>query len=261
MLYIGERVGTGLPPELDIAVDPLEGTNIIAKGLTGAIAVLAAAPRGCLLHAPDMYMKKIAVGPKAAGKVDLEAPAEENVLAVANALKKRPEDLTVVILDRPRHYDLISRVRSVGARIRLITDGDVAPAVATGFGGTGVDIMMGIGGAPEGVLAAAALHCLGGEMQARLWPMEEEDEARAHKMGITDLNRVLKMNDLVGCDDVIFAATGVTDSTLLRGVQYTSWGAKTNSVVMRGASGTVRFIDARHYFSRKPEYAKSCGLT
>ncbi|HHW40415.1 MAG TPA: class II fructose-bisphosphatase [Syntrophomonadaceae bacterium] len=256
MLYIGERVGTGTPPELDVAVDPLEGTNIVAKGLTGAIAVLAVAPRGCLLHAPDMYMEKIAVGPRAAGRISLDAPVEENIKAVAAALGKNVEDLTAVILDRPRHEELIRRVRQTGARIRLISDGDVAPAVAVGFEGTGVDLLIGIGGAPEGVLAAAALRCLGGEMQARLWPMDNEEEERARKMGIDDIRRVLLMDDLVKSDDVIFAATGVTDSTLLRGVIYTSWGARTHSVVMRGQTGTVRFIEARHYFSRKPTYAR-----
>jgi fructose-1,6-bisphosphatase II len=258
MLYIGEKVGSGTPPALDVAVDPLEGTNIVAKGLTGAIAVLAVAPKGCLLHAPDMYMDKIAVGPKAAGKVSLDVPVEENIKAVAGCLGKQVEDVTVVILDRPRHEELIRRVRQAGARIQLITDGDVAPAVACAFEGTGVDMMLGIGGAPEGVLAAAALRCLEGEMQARLWPMDEEDVARAEQMGISDHRRLLTMDDLARGESVIFAATGITDSTLLRGVHYTSWGARTHSVVMRGRTGTVRFIDARHYFSRKPDYALPC---
>ncbi|MGD0622531.1 MAG: class II fructose-bisphosphatase [Thermacetogeniaceae bacterium] len=255
MLYIGERVGTGAPPELDVAVDPLDGTNIVAKGLTGAITVLAVAPKGCLLHAPDMYMDKIAVGPKAVGKISLDAPVEENIKAVAGALGKQVEDITVVILDRSRHEDVIKRVRKTGARIRLITDGDLAPAVAVAFEGTGVDMMLGIGGAPEGVIAAAALRCLEGEMQARLWPMDEEDVARVEKMGIKDYKRLLTMDDLARGESVIFAATGVTDSTLLRGVHYTSWGARTHSVVMRGRTGTVRFIDARHYYARKPDYA------
>ncbi|NPV28760.1 MAG: class II fructose-bisphosphatase [Firmicutes bacterium] len=259
MLYIGEKVGAGVPPEVDVAVDPLEGTNIVAKGLTGAISVLAVAPRGCLLRAPDMYMEKIAVGPKAAGRIDLDAPVEENIKAVADALNKGVEDLTVVILDRPRHEDLIRRVRRAGSRIQLITDGDVAPAVAAAFEGTGVDMLLGIGGAPEGVLAAAALRCLGGEMQARLWPMDDDEVARARKMGITDFRRILTMDDLVKGEDVMFAATGITDSTLLRGVHYTSWGARTHSVVMRGRTGTIRFIDARHHFSRKPDYARPCS--
>lgn len=259
MLYIGEKVGAGVPPEVDVAVDPLEGTNIVAKGLTGAISVLAVAPRGCLLRAPDMYMEKIAVGPKAAGRIDLDAPVEENIKAVADALNKGVEDLTVVILDRPRHEDLIRRVRRAGSRIQLISDGDVAPAVAAAFEGTGVDMLLGIGGAPEGVLAAAALRCLGGEMQARLWPMDDDEVARARKMGITDFRRILTMDDLVKGEDVMFAATGITDSTLLRGVHYTSWGARTHSVVMRGRTGTIRFIDARHHFSRKPDYARPCS--
>ncbi|MDH7576625.1 MAG: class II fructose-bisphosphatase [Bacillota bacterium] len=258
MLYTGEKVGTGSPPEVDVAVDPLEGTNIVAKGLTGAISVLAVAPRGCLLHAPDMYMDKIAVGPKAAGKISLQASVEENIKAVAGALKKRVEDLTVVILDRPRHEELIQQARKAGARIQLISDGDVAPAVAVAFEGTGVDMLLGIGGAPEGVLAAAALRCLGGEMQARLWPMDDDDVARAGKMGITDFRRILTMDELVRGEEVVFAATGITDSTLLRGVHYTSWGARTHSVVMRGRTGTIRFIDARHLFSRKPDYARPC---
>lgn len=258
MLYIGEKVGTGVPPEVDVAVDPLEGTNIVAKGLTGAIAVLAVAPRGCLLHAPDMYMDKIAVGPSAAGKISLDAPVEENIKAVASASGKRVEDITVVILDRPRHQELIERVRSTGARIRLISDGDVAPAVAVGFEGTGVDMLMGIGGAPEGVIAAAALRCLGGEMQARLCPMNGQEEERARQMGVGDIKRILTMDDLVKSDDVIFSATGVTDSAILKGVEYTSWGARTQTLVMRGISGTIRFIDARHHFSRKPDYARPC---
>jgi fructose-1,6-bisphosphatase II len=256
MLYIGEHVGTGTPPEVDIAVDPLEGTNIVAKGLPGAISVLAAAPRGCLLHAPDMYMEKIAVGPRAAGKISIDAPVEENVKSVAAALRKKPEDLTVVILDRPRHEELIQRVRKMGVRIQLIPDGDVAPAVAVGFEESGVDMLVGIGGAPEGVIAAAALRCLGGEMQARLWPLDDEDIERARKMGIEDVRKVLTMDDLVRTDDVVFAATGITDSSLLRGVHYTSWGARTHSVVIRGLTGTVRFIEATHSFSRKPDYAR-----
>lgn len=256
MLYIGERVGTGSPPEVDVAVDPLEGTNVVAKGLTGAISVLAVAPRGCLLHAPDMYMDKIAVGPSAAGKISLDAPVEENIEVVANALGKHVEDLTVVILDRPRHEEVIQKVRKIGARIQLISDGDVAPAVAAGFENTGVDLLLGIGGAPEGVIAAAALRCLGGEMQARLCPMDDDDVIRAQKMGITDFKQILTMDDLVKGEEVMFAATGITDSPLLRGVCYTSWGARTHSVVMRGRTGTVRFIDASHLFSRKPNYAR-----
>lgn len=254
MLYIGEKVGTGNGQKLDIAVDPLEGTNIVAKGLTGAIAVLAAAPQGCLLHAPDMYMDKIAVGPAAAGKIHLEAPVTDNVRIVAEALKKSVEDVTVVILDRPRHKKIIEQVRKVGARIQLISDGDVSPAVAAAIEGSGVDMMMGIGGGPEGVLAAAALKCLGGDMQARLWPECDEEIARCKKMGIGDIKKVLTLDDLVKGDEAIFAATGITTGSLLEGVHFTSMGARTQTIVMRGKTGTVRFIDAIHRFDKKPSY-------
>ncbi len=253
MLYIGEKVGAGDGRELDVAVDPLEGTNIVAKGLTGAIAVVAIAKKGVLLHAPDMYMDKIAVGPLAAGRIHLDAPVQENLNHVAQALDKSMDDLTVVILDRPRHAKLISDVRACGARIRLISDGDVSPAVACAFEGTGVDIMMGIGGAPEGVLAAGALRCLGGEMQGRLWPENESDVARAQALGIKDVSKLLTMDDLVASDDVFFAATGITEGHLLRGVTFTAEGALTHTVVMRGKSGTVRFIEARHRFDKKPK--------
>ncbi len=259
MLYIGERVGNGENPQLDVAVDPLEGTNIVAKGMAGAIAVVAIAKKGCLLHAPDMYMDKIAVGPAAVGQISLDATVFENVSNVAKALGKSMEDITVVILDRPRHQKLIQDVRSCGARIRLITDGDVSPAVACAFEDTGVDMMMGIGGAPEGVLAAAALRCIGGEMQGRLWPENEEDVARAKALGIDDVHKLLKMDDLVSGDDVFFAATGITEGPLVRGVTFTAKGALTHTVVARGKTGTVRFIEARHSFDKKPRYAmKGC---
>lgn len=254
MLYIGEKLGTGSSPVVDVAVDPLEGTNVVAKGLTGAISVLAVAEQGCLLHAPDMYMDKIAVGPRARGCVHLDAPPEENIKNVARALNKNIEDVTVVILDRPRHEKLIKAVRKAGARIKLISDGDVSPAVAVAFDDSGVDMLMGIGGAPEGVLAAAALRCAGGEMQGRLWPEDEEDVARAKKLGIADINRLLSMDDLVKGEDVIFAATGITDGDLLRGVRYLGTKAKTHSVVMRGLTGTVRFVEAIHRFDKKPNY-------
>lgn len=240
---------------MDVAVDPLEGTNIVAKGLAGAIAVVAIGKKGSLLHAPDMYMNKIAVGPLAKGRVHLDAPVKENLANVAEALGKSMDDLTVVILDRPRHNELIRQVREAGARIRLITDGDVSPAVACAIEGTGVDMMMGIGGAPEGVLAAAALRCLGGEMQGRLWPEDEEDVKRAHKLGIQDVKKLLTMDDLVRSDDVFFAATGITEGPLLRGVHFTAQGALTHTVVMRGKTGTIRFIEARHRFDKKPAYA------
>lgn len=255
MLYIGEKVGMGVPPQVDVAVDPLEGTNVVAKGLTGAISVLAVAEHGCLLHAPDMYMDKIAVGPKAKGKIHLDAPVADNLKAVADALGKSILDLTVVILDRPRHEKLIAEVRKAGACIKLISDGDISPAVAVAFEDSGVDMLLGIGGAPEGVLAAAALKCLGGEMQARLWPTNEQEKTRALKMGIGDINRVLLMDDLVKTNDVIFAATGITDGTLLRGVRFTGNNtAVTHTLVLRGKTGTIRFIEAKHCLDRKPNY-------
>lgn len=254
MLYIGEKLGTGNPPCVDVAVDPLEGTNVVAKGLTGAISVLAVAEQGTLLHAPDMYMDKIAVGPRAVGCIDLDAPPQVNLQRIARALEKAIEDLTVVILDRPRHYDLIKAVRQAGTRIKLITDGDVSPAVAVAFPDSGVDVLMGIGGAPEGVLAAAALRCVGGEMQGRLWPEDGGDIARAQAMGVLDINRLLTMEDLVKTEDVIFAATGITDGDLLRGVRYLGDKAKTHSIVMRGLTGTIRFVEAIHRFDKKPNY-------
>jgi len=209
MLYIGEVVGAG-GVKVDIAVDPLEGTNLVAKGLPGAIAVLAIAPRGGLLHAPDMYMDKIAVGPKAAGKIDINAPVIDNLTAVAKALEREIEDLTVVILDRPRHADIIKQVRDAGARIKLIADGDVSPAINAAIEGTGVHMLLGTGGAPEGVIAAAAMKCLGGDMQGRLIPESDADIERARSMGITDINKVLTIDDLVSGDDAIFAATAIT---------------------------------------------------
>lgn len=251
MLYIGEKVGAG-GPEVDIAVDPVEGTNLIAKGLPGSIAVLATAPRGMLLHAPDMYMDKIAVGPKAAGKIDITAPVKENLKIVAASLDRKVEALTVVILDRPRHAGIIKEVREAGARIKLITDGDVSPAINAAIEGTGVHMLLGIGGAPEGVLAAAAIKCLGGDMQGRLWPENDDDIARANKMGVTDVNKVLTLDDLVKSDDVIFAATAITQGDLLNGVRFFGGGGvRTHSIVMRGTTGTVRFIDAIHHLDRK----------
>ena len=254
MLYIGERLGTGEMPELDVAVDPLEGTNIVAKGLNGAIAVVAIAKKGSLLNAPDMYMDKIADGPAAAGRIHLDASVRENLINVADALNKEMSDLTVVILDRPRHQKLIQDVRDCGARIRLISDGDVSPAVACAFEGTGIDIMIGVGGAPEGVLAAAALRCMGGEMQGRLWPENDSDIERAKALGILDVHKLLTLNDLVRSDDVFFAATGITEGHLLRGVTFTAQGASTHTIVMRGKTGTVRFIEATHCFDKKPKH-------
>jgi fructose-1,6-bisphosphatase II len=254
MLYIGERLGLGYLPEVDVAVDPLEGTNIVAKGLWNALSVVAVANRGDLLHAPDMYMQKIAVGPAAVGKVDIDAPVEDNLKAVAQALGKDMEDLVAVILDRPRHAKLIEEVRRAGARIKLISDGDVAAAINTAFPDTGVDILFGSGGAPEGVLAAVALKCLGGEIQGRLLPENEEQLERCKKMGIEDPNKVLRLDDMVKGDDAIFAATGVTDGELLRGVRYKGTTATTHSLVMRAKTGTVRFIEAKHRLEKKPNF-------
>ncbi|MHB8126325.1 MAG: class II fructose-bisphosphatase [Desulfitobacteriaceae bacterium] len=254
MLYIGERLGTGEMPELDVAVDPLEGTNIVAKGLNGAIAVVAIAKKGILLHAPDMYMDKIAVGPAAAGRIHLDASVRENLTNVAEALHKEMRDLTVVILDRPRHQKLIQEVRDCGARINLISDGDVSPAVACAFEGTGIDIMIGVGGAPEGVLAAAALRCMGGEMQGRLWPENDSDIERAKALGIQDVHKLLTLDDLVSSDDIFFVATGITEGHLLRGVTFTAQGASTHTIVIRGKTGTIRFIEGRHCFAKKPKH-------
>lgn len=252
MLYIGEKVGTGVPPEIDIAVDPLEGTNIVAKGLTGAIAVLAAAPRGSLLHAPDMYMDKIAVGPECKGRVHLDAPVKENIREVAKALDKLVSEVTVVILDRERHQGIIDEVRSAGARIKLITDGDVSPGVAAAYDSSEVDLLLGIGGAPEGVITAAALKCLGGDFQAKLWPEEESEIKRCHEMGIPNTNKIFTIDELVKTDDVIFVATGITDSFLLKGVRYLKRRAITQTIVMRNTSGTIRFIEANHSLDKKP---------
>jgi fructose-1,6-bisphosphatase II len=253
MLYIGEKLGNGYGPRVDVAVDPLEGTNIVAAGTWNALAVLAVADVGNLLHAPDMYMEKIAVGPKAVGKIDIEAPVIENLKAVAQAKNKEVEDLVVAILNRERHKKMISEIRESGARIKLLEDGDVAAAINTAFEDTGIDIMLGSGGAPEGVLAAVALKCLGGELQGKLLPQNEEELTRCKQMGIEDINRVLTMNDLVKGEDAIFAATGVTDGELLKGVQYKGNTGTTHSLVMRAKSGTVRFIEGKHSLLKKPD--------
>jgi fructose-1,6-bisphosphatase II len=254
MLFIGERVGSGEGTELDVALDPLEGTNIVAQGRANALAVVAIAEKGGFLRVPDTYMAKIAVGPKAKGAVDLSLSPEQNLHNIADAMKCYVEDLTVVILDRPRHAELIRAVRDAGARIKLIQDGDVSAAIATGFPETGVDVLLGIGGAPEGVLAAAALQCLGGDMQGHLKPRNDQEVERARKLGLKDMDRIYRIGDLAKSGDVMFAATGVTDGDLLRGVRFFGGGARTHSVVMRYRSGTVRFIEATHRFDRKPVY-------
>ena len=254
MLYIGEQLGQGGGPEVDIAVDPLEGTNIVAKGTWNAMTVLAVADRGNLLHAPDMYMDKIAVGPEAAGKIDINAPIIDNLHAVARAKGKDIGDIVACVMDRERHAKIIHEIREAGARIRLISDGDVAGAINTAFDHTGVDILFGIGGAPEGVIAAVALKCMGGDFQGRLVPGTEEELERCKKMGLADPRQVLLLQDLVKGDDCIFAATGVTDGELLKGVRFSGTKATTQSLVMRAKSGTVRFVEGQHRLERKPEF-------
>ncbi len=249
MLYIGEHVGAG-GPEVDIAVDPIEGTNLIAKGQNGAIAVMAIAEKGGLLHAPDMYMEKLCVGPRGAGAIDLNLSLTENIKNVATKMERSVEDLTIVMLDRERHYPLMNEARSLGARIRLISDGDVNPAMECCLEGSGVHMVVGIGGAPEGVLAAAALKCAGGDMQARLMPENDEEIRRCHEMGVADVSKILTLDDLVRSDDVIFAATAITQGNLLRGIDYFPGGARTHTIVMRAKTGTVRFLDTIHMDSK-----------
>lgn len=251
MLYIGEQIGDGQGEPVDIAVDPLEGTNLVAKGLPGAIAVMAVAPQGCLLHAPDMYMQKIVTGPQGRGVISLDAPIEENLQKLAERLEKPVSDLTAVVLDRPRHQELIDRIRQIGGRIRLITDGDVSPAVAACVPDSGIDLVVGTGGAPEGVIAAAAVKSLGGEMQARLWPEDDAQEERARAMGLSNPRQLLTLDDLVRGDDVLYVATAITDTDLLDGVHYGPRYCSTHSVVMRSKTGTVRFVRADHQLNRK----------
>ena len=253
MLYIGEKVGLGQAgaPKIDIALDPLEGTTITAKGLPNALAVIAMAEHGGFLNAPDVYMDKIAVGgglPE--GIVDLDKTPAQNLADVAKAKKSDVSDLVVCILDRPRHAELIAKVREAGARIMLIGDGDVSGVIATSTGDSGIDIYMGSGGAPEGVLAAAALRAIGGQIQGRLLFRNDDEKARAHKWGITDLNRKYSMLDMAK-GDVMFAATGVTSGSMLKGVRRFANGAETHSIVMRSKTGTVRWVSARHNFSIK----------
>jgi fructose-1,6-bisphosphatase II len=258
-LYTGERLGCGTEgdPEVDIAVDPLEGTNLVAKGLPGALTCVAIADKGNILHAPDMYMQKIAVGPEARGKIDLDWPVTANLKVVAAAKGKALSDLTVVILDRPRHQSIIEEVRKAGARVKLISDGDVSAALATAFPERGIDLMLGIGGAPEGVLAAAALKCMGGDFQGRLLPEDETQRQKCLDMGI-EPERKLLLEDLVGGEDCIFAASGVTDGDLLRGVRFLGNDlAMSHTVVMRAKTGTVRFVETRHNMKRS---ARATGI-
>ncbi|TET82277.1 MAG: class II fructose-bisphosphatase [Anaerolineales bacterium] len=250
MLYNGERLGTGEPPQVDIAVDPIDGTRLLALGRANSISTVAIAERGSMFDpGPIVYMYKIAVGPEAMGYIDLDAPIAENLEAVARAKSADVDDLTVIILDRPRHQQIIQQVRQAGARIRLITDGDVAGAVMTAWPESGIDMLIGIGGTPEGVLAACALKCMGGEIQGRLHPRNEEEAALAKELGY-DLEKVLNIDDLVRSDEVFFSITGITDGELVDGVKYFGEGARTHSLVMRARSGTVREIIATHRWEK-----------
>jgi fructose-1,6-bisphosphatase II len=253
-LYVGEQIGSGNGPEMEVVLDALEGTGSVASGRANALAVVALSGRGGFARLPNTYMEKIAVGPRAKGAVDLGLSPGQNLQSIADAMKCYVEDLTVVILDRPRHADLVRAVRETGARIKLIQDGDVSAAVATAFPETGVDVLMGVGGSPEAVLAAAALQCLGGDLQGRLRPQRDEEAERARKLGVRDLDQVFRIGDLASGDDLMFAATGVTDGDLLRGVRFFGGGARTHSIAMRRRSGTTRFLEATHRFDRRPDY-------
>lgn len=253
MLYIGEELGNKTGPSVDIAVDPLEGTNIVSKGHNNAVAVIAAAERGALLHAPDMYMDKIAVGKYAKGLIHIDDPIERTIDIVARANNKRVRDLTVIIQERDRHQDIIDRVIKKGARVKLFGDGDVGASIATCLPETGVDLFVGKGGAPEGVISAAAIKSLGGDMQARLAPQDEEEIERCRQMGLEDPLQHLTLDHLVKSDDAIFAATGVTEGELLDGVKFLGGDlAQTDSIVMRAKTRTVRFIKAHHHLDYKP---------
>jgi fructose-1,6-bisphosphatase II len=259
MLYIGERVGapgdptgtTAAVPEIDIAVDPLEGTNLVATGSANAITVLAASERGGLVHAPDTYMEKLCVGPLVAGHVDITRSPTENIGRIAEVLRRKTGDITIIILERPRHEALIDEVRATGARIKLISDGDLSAAISCAVQGTGVHAVMGIGGAPEGVITAAALRCLGGEIQARFRYRSDEERERGRRMGHGDEDRVYRTEDLASGDNLVFAATGVTSGDLLEGVRFFGGGARTHSLVMAYQTKTVRFVDTVHMFDRE----------
>ncbi|MEV5493696.1 class II fructose-bisphosphatase [Streptomyces bobili] len=255
MLFNGERVGDGTGPEVDIAVDPIDGTTLTAKGMPNAIAVLAATERGAMFDPSAVfYMDKLVTGPEAADFVDIDAPVSVNIRRVAKAKRATPEDVTVVILDRPRHAEIIDEIRQTGARIKLITDGDVAGSILALREGTGVDLLLGVGGTPEGIISACAVKCLGGTIQGKLWPKDDEERQRAIDAG-HDLDRVLTTEDLVTGENVFFVATGITDGELLRGVRYRSETAVTDSIVMRSKSGTVRRIDSEHRLSKLRAYS------
>jgi fructose-1,6-bisphosphatase II len=255
MLYNGEEVGDGDGPDCDVAVDPVDGTTLTAKGMTNAISVMAVADRGAMYDPSALfYMEKLVTGPAAADLVDIEAPVEHNVNAVAKAKGCSPEDVTVVVLDRPRHEDMVREIRDAGARIKFITDGDVAGAIMAARDGTGVDLLLGIGGTPEGIIAASALKCLGGVILGKLWPRNDEERQKAIDAG-HDLDRVLSTDDLVAGDNVFFVATGVTDGELLEGVRYRAGGATTHSLVMRSKSGTIRSIHSDHQLTKLRAYS------
>jgi fructose-1,6-bisphosphatase class II len=253
MLYIGEKIGVGKLPQLEIALDPLEGTTICAMGGPNAISVMAIGEPGCLLHAPDTYMMKIACGPEGKGVIDIRQTPTENLKALADAKKCRISDLTASVLDRPRHKELIEEIRAAGARIEIIGDCDITAAIATATANSGIDILFGIGGAPEGVISAAALQCLGGEFQGILKPRNQTEIDRALKMGVDDINRVFHIHDLAK-GNLMFCATGVTTGSFLDGVIFKPWGCLTHSLVMRSESGTIRNIRAEHHFDKKPRY-------
>jgi fructose-1,6-bisphosphatase II len=256
MLFNGEVLGTGRPPKVDIAVDPIDGTTILSLGRSGALAVVSISERDTMYNPQHIYyMDKIAVGPEAAGAIDIEAPVDVNLRSIARAKRKDLDDLTVIILDRPRHQELIRQVRQVGARIRLISDGDIAGALMTTIPDTGIDVLMGIGGSPEAVVGACALKCVGGDMQCKLWPRNEEEKQKTVESGM-DLDEVLTIDDLVRGDNVFFAATGITDGELLEGVRYFGGGAKTHTLVMRSKSGTVRFIEATHRWDKLMRFSR-----
>lgn len=256
MLYNGEVLGTGQPPQVDIAVDPVDGTTLLSLGGSGALAIVALSERDTMYDPRDVfYMDKIAVGPEAAGQINLEAPVDVNLRSIARAKRKDLEDLTVVILRRPRNEALIAQVREMGSRIRLIGDGDVAGALMTCMPETGIDVLMGVGGSPEAVLTACALKCVGGDMQCKLWPRDDQERQEALDAGV-DLDKVLSMDDLVNSDNVFFAATGVTDGELLDGVRYFGGGARTQTLVMRSKSGTLRTIEATHRWDKLMRYSQ-----
>jgi fructose-1,6-bisphosphatase II len=260
MLYIGERIGNGQDPKVDVAVDPVDGTTLLSKGLPNAVSVVALANQGTMYYPPGIvYMEKLAVGPAGKGVCSLEMSVEENIEALAASKGERVDDLTVVVLDRPRHEKLIDRVRATGARIKLISDGDVAGGIMPSLPDTGVDMLMGVGGSPEAVLTAAALKCLGGDIQCKLWPRNDDERSQAEQLGLA-LDQVLSIHDLVRGNDVFFALTGVTDGELVKGVHYYPHGATTETLVMRSRSGTIRRIQAAHNFEKLERYADLAGI-